>query len=115
MRKNTLLVVAIFISILLAFNSFRKIAAFRVTSNLVIEQKEKLENLKRENEQLKRELEYKKSERFVEEEIRNKLGLAKEGEEIIVVPKKETDIQQSTNNKKNIPNWKKWKNLLFGV
>lgn len=74
----------------------------------------RLEKLKQENDVLKRELEYKKSQRFAEEEIRNKLGMAKEGEEVFVVPQEEDNNKQETVNKKQLPNWRKWQVLIFG-
>lgn len=114
MKKNLLLVLAIFIMMILVSNSVKKIITFRGTSVLVQEEEQKLAKLKLENENLKRDLEYKQSEKFVEGEIRNKLGLAKEGEEIVVVPGKESDLKQEANNKKTLPNWKKWQKLFFG-
>lgn len=114
MKKNFLLLLAILIVLILVSNSIKKIISFRGTSALVEQEEQKLARLKRENENLKRDLEYKQSERFVEGEIRNKLGLAKEGEEIVVVPGKESDLQQETSSKKSLSNWRKWKKLFFG-
>lgn len=114
MKKNFLLIVAILIMMILVSNSVKKIISFRGTSVLVEQEEQKMARLKQENENLKRELEYKQSERFVEGEIRNKLGLAKEGEEIVVVPGKESDLQVETSNAKTVPNWKKWKKLFTG-
>lgn len=72
----------------------------------------RLFNLKEENEQLKSELEYKKSNDFAEEEIRNKLGLAKQNEAIVVLPMEETK-ESDVENRKSTPNWQKWWRLFF--
>lgn len=114
MRKNLLLVLAVFIFLMLGINSFRKIVAFKGTSTLVEKEEQKLEQLKQENEKLKNELAYKKSDRFQEEEIRNKLGLAKEGEEVVVVPGND-DQKTEISLERQLSNWKKWKNLIFGT
>ncbi len=86
--------------------------SLRTTSNEVQDQEKRLEQLKQENDALRREYEYKKSEKFAEGEIRDKLGLAKEGEQVFVLPNKQT-VEVDTVSKKVIPNWKKWRNLLL--
>lgn len=115
MKRNLILIVAIIITAVFALNSAKRILSFHGTSQKVEEAEAKLEGLKRENEELVRELEYKKSEKFAEEEIRNKLGLAREGETVVVVPK-EDDYSQSTmdDSRDNVSNWQKWRDLLFG-
>ncbi|MEX2028449.1 MAG: septum formation initiator family protein [Candidatus Curtissbacteria bacterium] len=114
MKRNLILIAAVLVSILLAINSVRRIMSFRTTAQSVVEAQHQLNDLKQENEALKRELEYKKSDKFAEEEIRNKLGLAKTGETIVVLPKNDSsqltvNSQQST----DLPNWQKWWNLFF--
>lgn len=113
MKRNLILTVAILVSILLAINSSRRILTFRTTAQGVGDAQKQLDDLKRENEALKKELEFKKSDQFAEEEIRNKLGLAKPGEAIVMLPK--GDERQTTNDerKNELPNWQKWWNLFF--
>lgn len=115
MKRNLILVFAVIVLFLLGLNSFKRILSLEGTSKNVEKEEAQLETLRGENETLKQELEYKKSQRFAEQEIRNKLGLAKEGEEVIVVPKKdEQGGSQDVVNKKQVPNWKKWQRLFFG-
>ncbi len=82
-----MLVAAILVSALLAINSSKRILAFRTTARSVQESQKQLEDLRRENEKLKKDLEFKSSNQFAEEEIRNKLGMAKPGETVVVLPK----------------------------
>jgi len=112
MKKNVLLISGIIVALILGFNSARKILTFKGTFEKVEESEQKLESLKLENEELKRELNYKKSDKFTEAEIRNKLGLAKEGEAIVLVPRE--NKQDEVENLKYIENWVKWRNLFFG-
>ena len=114
MRRNILLAAAFIVLSVLIVNSSRKILTFRGSSQLVGESGEQLNKLKQENEVLRRELEYKKSQEFQESEIRNKLGLAREGEAVVIVPR-DDDSQSTTDNRQNnIPNWRKWRDLLLG-
>lgn len=79
----------------------------------VKEDEMRLERLKVENEQLKQELDYKNTQRYEEEEIRNKLGLVKEGESIVNLPN--SIVQEVAKvDEVIVPNWKKWQNLFFG-
>ncbi len=115
MKRNLILIAAILVSVLLAINSSRRILTLRTTAQGVGDAQKQLDDLKRENEALKKELQFKASDQFAEEEIRNKLGLAKPGEAIVVLPK--NDGSQSTVNSQPIadePNWQKWWSLFFG-
>ncbi len=113
MKRNLLLTGAILIAVILSVNSARKILSFRGTSQKVSEAGQKLEQLKKENEALKQDLEYKKSDGFKEKEIRNRLGLAKEGETVVIIPR-EANGKEGNSNEVQKENWKKWKELFFG-
>jgi len=70
-------------------------------------------------ESLKREEEYKKSPEFLEREARDKLGLVKKDEKLLILPEAgnvlESDSSQISNRTKidKTPNWVKWKKFLF--
>src|SRR3990167_10149559 len=113
MKRNLLLIFAVIVGLLLAYNSARKIASYRGTSQKITDEQVKLEQLRQENAELKQELEYKKSDKFAEGEIRNKLGLAKPGEEVFVVPKDVNRQSLIVNRDDGKPNWQKWKDYLF--
>lgn len=115
MKRNLLLMSAILVSIILGASSARKILSFKTTSGKVVQAEARLEELKKENEELKRELEHKKGQEFAEAEIRNKLGLAREGEAVVVVPKENSDQQPSfAKASEGKPNWQKWRDLILG-
>lgn len=114
-KRNLILVLVLVIGVFLAYNSFKKIMTFRQTAKTVESAQERLERVKQENEALKKELEYKSSEEFAEGEIRDKLGLAKEDETILILPKEEDPGQLAeSNSQSNKPNWAKWRKLFFG-
>ena len=114
MKPNLLLFLAVLVSIVLVVNSSKRILNLRTTSQQVKESEAQLENLRKDNEKLKEELKYKKSNEFAEEEIRDKLGLAREGEAVVILPKEED--QQVTIDRQQLtkPNWRKWRDLFLG-
>ncbi len=114
MKRNIMLLLALIVTFVLMASSVRRILSFKDTSRLVANEEAQLEKLRAENESLKRELEYKKSQRFAEEEIRNKLGMAKEGEEVFVIPNESNKNEQSREIVRELPNWRKWQILIFG-
>ena len=113
MRKNILLIFAFLVSVLLVVNGAKRILSLRSTSKGIEDAQARLEKVKKENEQLKGDLEYKKSQEFTEGEIRNKLGLAKQNEAVVVVPKEEQSADSNLQTV-NEPNWQKWWDLFFG-
>lgn len=116
MKRNFILVLVLIFGLFLSYNSIRRILTFRETAKTVKSAEAKLEKLKQENEALKKELELKSSDEFAEAEIRNKLGLAKEDETVLILPKEETNQSfDSTQDKQSTrPNWVKWRKLFFG-
>ncbi|OGE06386.1 hypothetical protein A2W70_01760 [Candidatus Curtissbacteria bacterium RIFCSPLOWO2_02_41_11] len=114
MKPNLLLFLAVLVSIVLVVNSSKRILNLRTTSQQVKESEAQLENLRKDNEKLKEELKYKKSNEFAEKEIRDKLGLAREGEAVVILPKEED--QQVTIDRQQLtkPNWRKWRDLFLG-
>ena len=114
MKRNILLIVGILVLFLLVFNSGKRLLLLRTNSQKVLSSEMRLEELKKENEALKFELEYKKTNEFAEEEIRNKLGLAKEGETVVILPKDQTIESTSNNSGSDLANWEKWRDLFFG-
>lgn len=114
-KRNALLVVVVLIALLLAYNSIRKIKDFKLSAKTVEDRQAYLESLKKQNADLKKELVYKESSQYAELEIRNKLGLAKRGETVVIVPKKEETSDQRPETRDQKPNWVKWKELVLGV
>lgn len=81
-------------------------------------EEERVHKLQKENEELRKNLEITKSEEFIEKQLRDNLGLAKDGEIVVILPDAETvkkfapredEDEQITLN----PNWKKWLELFF--
>ena len=67
-----------------------------------------------ENKQLQQKLEEVKSDDFVEREAREKLGLGKLGEVVVIVPSPPNLKSQATNSNTEA-NWRKWWELYVGI
>jgi cell division protein FtsB len=113
MRRNALLIIVVIIALILAYNSFAKIKDFKLSAQTVEDRQAYLVSLKKQNADLKKDLIYKESSQFAELEIRNKLGLAKSGETVVIVPKKDEKPSYAKASEDK-PNWVKWKELILG-
>lgn len=73
---------------------------------------EQLATLERENEALHKKLEEVNSVSYTEKIARDKLGLVKDGETIVIM---DTDDRGEISSKieENLPNWRKWWKLFF--
>ena len=111
------LVGALVVFLILASSSFKSIKRIREGDQLIEKTKVRLEKINQENQKLTEQLQITESEEFVEKQMRDKLGLAKEGEIIIVLP--EPDIVKKLaptlprgEEVKLKPNWQKWLELF---
>src|SRR3989344_5322678 len=104
------IVIAIF-SYLIVVLTVDLVKVWRSRERLV-DAKSQVEKLKAEQLELKQQLEIVESEAFVEQQIRDELMLAKEGETIVVIP---FDLAQGKSGEEagedkaeNLANWQKW-------
>ncbi len=115
---NTPVLLVIFIlSASLAYNMGKSAYDVWQKRDIVTDREKELMRVQKENTELKRELERSNDPDYIEEEARNKLGLAKPGETVIFVAPPESNgagdgnsIREKTFNK---PYWKEWWKLFF--
>ncbi|MEK7543735.1 MAG: septum formation initiator family protein [Patescibacteria group bacterium] len=109
--------IIIAVSAVLIVNLSRSIWDLWWRRDILGERQAVLQRLEAQNRSLQRELEYAQSPEFIEQEARNRLGLGKEGEAIVLMPNGQQegrDNKQETENiKENVPNWKRWWRLFF--
>ena len=116
-RKITLYI-ELGVLLLLAFSFFSGISRMKEVSLRIDKEQEKVDKLRKENEELRINLEIASSEEFIEKQLRDKLGLAKEGEIVVILPDEEVvkRFAPGMDKEEKItpdPNWRKWI-LLFG-
>lgn len=96
------------------FRSYQKAAK---TKAVIEKEKAKVEELKSANLKLEEDLARVKSEEFIERQLRDKLGLAKPGEIVLVLPDAETLKKlapKMEEEKETLPDppWRKWIQLF---
>lgn len=82
---------------------------------IVTQTQERVDLTQSENEQLQKRLAEVSSDAFVEKEAREKLGLGKLGETILILPNQSRDPRSQILDLRDEPNWKKWWNLYIGI
>lgn len=112
---NYIIILAIF---LLVISFFRNVIKIKSADEKIGEAEDKVVKLEDVNSSLRDEIERVATEQYVEKQLRDNLGLAKEGEIVVVLPEDEVlrklapkhEIEEETLPD---PNWKKWLNLFF--
>lgn len=104
-------------ALILSLSLTRSIAGIKSADEKIDEARERVEKLKKEGEELEIKLEEVKSEEFVEKQLRDKLGLAKEGEIVVILPEDDIVRKFAPNMEEEEeilpdPNWKKWIHLF---
>lgn len=110
-------IIAISFLLILFISFFRNLTKSMQIQKRIENEEKKVEELKKENEELRAEREKVLSDVYIEKQIRDKLGLAKEGEYIVVLPEEEIlrKLVPKQEEEKEIlpdPNWKKWVNFF---
>jgi cell division protein FtsB len=104
--------------ILLAFSLIRNIGtAARIKAEVEAEQA-RLTKMQEDNAKLQAQIAEAQGQDFIEKQIRDKLGLVKNGETIVVLPdaevlRKLAPIETSGQEALPDPNWKKWLKLFL--
>ena len=110
--------ILIFVFGLMLLSLVRNLLKIRQADEKIRQEKERIKALQEENKKLTEALKEVKSEEFVEKQLRNKLGLAKEGEVVIVLPEPEKlrELAPKIVEEEEVlppPNWKKWLELFY--
>jgi len=111
-------VIFIVFAILMISSILRNIGRVVAIRGEVAKEKSKLEKIQNENDRITEEIKKAQSPEFIEKQVRDKLGLAKEGEVLVVLPdadevKKLAPRLDSEENYLPDPIWKKWWKLFM--
>ncbi len=104
--------------LLLTLNLLKDINRARQIKEQIASERAKLAKIEADNKKLEEELLHTQSPDFIEKQVRDKLGLAKEGEAIVVLPDEETLKKlapQAPTEADSLPdpNWRKWLKLFI--
>lgn len=113
-KKKIWAFLALGVGIIIAVNSIGNILKLSAAGSRLTEADQILAEKMAENTTLKARLEEVKSDEFVEREARNKLGMVREGETLVVLPQVEPDMPLTEATEGQDSNWKRWWKLYFG-
>lgn len=97
---------------------FRSYSRVKKAETKITEAQGRVENLKQENNELEKRIEEMATNEFIEKQLRDKLGLVKEGEIVVVLPEPEVLRKLAPQRETEPetlpdPNWKKWMKLFL--
>ncbi|HWA52437.1 MAG TPA: septum formation initiator family protein [Patescibacteria group bacterium] len=84
--KSLLQVLSLFLAVLLAFSLIKSIVKITGSGSKITDEEVKVIALQKQNEILNSELQSVQTPQFIESQARDKLGLAKKGEIVVVLP-----------------------------
>lgn len=115
MPKKLLTLIILIVGVGLIISLSRDIWRLLRADDWVTQARLQVEELEKRNLELKELKDYYQSEEFVEEQARNKLNLAREGETVVILPPNVSELlgQQETKEPEEIPGWQQWWNLFF--
>lgn len=110
--------VSLIILVILTVSLVRNIVIVKKANERVALEQEKLEEVKRKNEELKSQMEEVGKPQYIEKKAREKLGLVKEGEAIVVLPNEEVlkKLSPTVEEEENTlpdPTWRRWLKLFM--
>lgn len=111
--------ILILLCVLFTISMIRTVIKVNAAKNRVVAERERVEKLKEESLILENQLKIIQGNEFLEKQLRDKLGLAKEGETVLILPDQESlkklvppilDEEETL----PLPIWRKWVQL-FGI
>lgn len=108
--KNMRSVFILIIGLFLIVNLTRSILELVRAADKIKEAEKQVAQLQFKNDELKKRLAEVQSPKYLEKIAREKLGLAKKGEVVVILPPYQPSAQVQ---EENLPNWKKWLRLFF--
>lgn len=116
--KKHLRTVLLIVSIILILSMLKNIKSLLSRTDAIEETRQKVVELKEEQAKLLTMKERVESEEFIEKEAREKLGLAKPGEVVVVLPEEEILRRiapkfEDEDFVEKLPIWKRWARMFF--
>lgn len=110
--KILISIAVILILVIILKNAAEKFIQIHESGSVVENLKKELYEKQNQNKFLNERLKYVQTNRFIEEEGREKLGLVKKGE-VVVQEKLEVGNRKIVEEKLSPPNWKQWLDLFL--
>lgn len=104
--------IILIVGLFLIVNLSRSIWQLYKAGDQIKEAEDNATQMQAENNELKKKFSTVQSPAYLEKIAREKLGLAKEGEMVVILPPVEPEATKS-GNQTNLQNWQKWWKLFF--
>ena len=116
--KGSIRLIGVLVTVVLLVSLLGNIVSIRQAHDRIVDAENRVEELRSEHEELEKQLEFVESEQYAESQLRDKLGMAKEGEIIVVMPSDDLLRKLAPNyviEEPQLPDptWKKWLNLFI--
>jgi len=113
-RKAIVGLTVIFIGLVVIVRQLGSVWRLVKAGDRIKQAKTELSQLESDNLQLKQRLAQIDSPEFIEKEARDKLGLGREGETILILPEQSSDQKEDLASDSR-PNWKQWWDLYIRI
>jgi len=113
MGRKLIRAAVLFFCIAIAVGILRSVYTLSQKKGIVAERQKALRALTAKNEELHRQLEEATSPAFIEQAARDKLGLVREGETVVIMDKSQILNPNNQKNPQELPSWKQWWRLFF--
>lgn len=115
MIRKIVVILAVILVLLIAYNLINQILVAFKSSDRLSAAAEKVYSLEAQNSELKKKLQEIKSPQFIEQQARDKLGLSRKGETVVIIPeqklKEVLGVSQSAEIR--FPNWQGWLKIFL--
>jgi len=111
--KRIVFIISVIVFLVVANGLIQRTFSLWQKQQIVSQTEEELERVKKENKDLKAQLEVVRQPGYKEEQARDKLFYVKPGEQIVLLPEQKTTSSEVLGENKEEDNWMKWLTLFF--
>ncbi|MCX6793714.1 MAG: septum formation initiator family protein [Candidatus Gottesmanbacteria bacterium] len=112
-RSRLVRVVVLVICITIGIGIVRSVYTLSQKKGIMAERRQVLADLMAKNRQLQQELREATSPAFIEQAARDKMGLVRVGETVVIMDKSKILNPNNQKNSLELPSWKQWWELFF--
>lgn len=115
MIKKIVLILIVLVCLVVAYSLIKQIIEATKSGERLAKATDEVYRLEKKNKELKQKISQVQSSEFLEAEIRNRLGLAKKGETIVIIPEDKLKLVLGATQSAQIrlPNWLGWIKVFF--
>jgi len=112
-RSRLVRMTAFILCVAIGIGVVRSVYTLSKKKGIVAERQQVLAELTAKNEELHQQLEEATSPAFIEQAARDKLGLVREGETVVIMDKSQITNLNDQERSQELPSWKQWWSLFF--